>query len=161
MYNITMILAMDKNKLVGSKKGKYGLAWHYPEDLKFYKTNTINKINVMGRTTFEHIGMALPNRTTYVLTRNKQAHFNGAMVINDVEQVLELSKTGEVMICGGVSVYQTFNQYASKIILTKIDADHDGDVYFKNLDLNSFKLKSSEKGEDSRLKFEVWEKNEN
>ncbi len=151
---------MDKSNLVGSSTGKYGLAWHYPEDLKFYKENTINKINVMGRTTFEHIGAGLPNRRTYVLTSNKEANFNGAFTITNIDQILELAKTEEVMICGGVSVYQTFNQYASKIIRTTIDSEHDGDVYFNNLDLKNFKLIQKKMGLDPRLQFEIWEKDE-
>ncbi len=161
MYNITMILAMDNDNLVGSSNGKYGLAWHYPEDLKYYQINTINKINVMGRTTFEHIGIALPNRKTYVLTKSHTNKFSGATTINDVNDVLKLAQNEQVMICGGVSVYRAFNQYASKILLTKINNKHSGDVYYQDLDLRKFKLISSQLGEDDRLTFEVWEKDEN
>ncbi len=158
MYNITMILAKDINNLVGDSNGKFGLAWHYPEDLQFYKQNTINKINVMGRKTYDLIGRPLPNRTTYVLTRDENYRVANVKTINNIEQVLELSHDNEVMICGGVSIYQSFNQYANKIILTEINQSHHGDVYYDNLDLNNFE-KTSEK-QEGILTFTTWERNE-
>lgn len=149
---------MDKNNLVGKSDGRFGLAWHYPEDLKFYKENTINKINIMGRNTYEAIGQALPNRQTYILSRNENYKVNDADVVNSVEEVLQMSKTNEVMICGGVSVYECFNQYAKKIIISRIDADHDGDVYFDTLDLSKFTIKHSKR--DGIIDFQTWERNE-
>lgn len=159
MYNVTMILAIDKNNLVGKKDGRFGLAWHYPEDLQFYKQNTVKKINVMGRNTFELIGKPLPNRQTCVLTRNKEYQCQDVKIVNTVKEVLDLSLKQEVMICGGVSVYETFNKYASKIILTRIDAEHQGDVYYNTLDMTSFVLTSTEKS--GILEFQTWERNEN
>ncbi len=159
MYNITMILAKDKNNLVGKCDGRFGLAWHYPSDLKFYQANTTGKINVMGRNTFELIGKALPNRETYVLTTNQNYQVENANVVTQIEEVLEMSKSQEIMICGGVSVYQSFNKYANKIILTIIDAEHDGDVYYQNLNLDNFKKIMSTK--EGILDFQIWERNEN
>ena len=46
---IAMILAMDKNNLVG--KGN-DLPWNYPEDLKYFKKVTLGKDVFMGYNTY-------------------------------------------------------------------------------------------------------------
>ena len=45
MKNITMIAAVGKNLELGKDND---LIWHFKEDMKFFKENTINKPIVMG-----------------------------------------------------------------------------------------------------------------
>lgn len=155
MFNL--ILAIDKDNLVGSTSGKFGMPWHYPEDLKFYKKMTTGQKCVMGRKTYEAIGSALPNRETYVLTRDQHYQLTDAQVINSWNQ---LDTNQEWWICGGVNVFKQFLPYAQNIYITRIDASHQGDVYFEDLNLAGFSLQSKQVGEDSNLTFEKWIKNE-
>lgn len=155
MFNL--ILAIDQDNLVGSTSAKFGLPWHYPEDLKFYKQKTTGKNCVMGRSTYQAIGMALPNRNTFVVTNNKDFQLADAEVINSLE---DLDPNQEWWICGGVSVFQQMWSKASVIYITRIAESHDGDVYFKDIDMTGFKLENSYLGEDSKLTFEKWIKNE-
>lgn len=156
MYNL--ILAIDQNGLVGSTTAKFGLPWHYSEDLKFYKEMTTGKDCVMGRSTYEAIGMALPNRSTYVLTTNTEYQVTDAKVINDIDC---LEPNQEWWICGGVNVFKQFLPKADAIYITRIKNDHEGDVYFTDLNLEQFKLETSRVGENPDLIFEKWIKNEN
>ncbi len=156
MYNL--IFAVDENGLVGSTTSKFGLPWHYPEDLKFYKEKTTNQKCVMGRSTYEAIGSALPNRETYVLTRNEDYKLNDATVINSLD---ELDEDTEWWICGGVNVFKQCWKQADVIYITRILETHEGDVYFKDFDMNGFKLIDSYIGNDPKLVFEKWIKNEN
>lgn len=155
MFNL--ILAIDKDNLVGSTTAKFGLPWHYPEDLKFYKKMTTGQKCVMGRKTYESIGSALPNRETYVLTTNPDYNLNDATVINDWHQ---LDQNQDWWICGGVNVFKQFLPFAEHIYITRIDESHEGDVYFDDLDLTDFTLVSQKTGENSKLNFEKWKKNE-
>ncbi len=155
---LKMILAMDKDNLVGKTASKNGLAWHYPEDLQYYKEQTLGKINVMGRKTFSAIGRPLPNRKTIVLTRDKNYSADGIDVINSLESVLELAQDQEVIICGGVSVYRQFNQFADEIYITKIDDSHTGDIYYEDLDLKNFRLKSEKTLTNKKISYQVWER---
>lgn len=153
---LKLILAIDENNLVGSTTGKFGLAWHYPEDLKFYKRMTTNQICVMGRTTFECIGRPLPNRTTIVLSRNKDYQIDGVEVVNDIDYILKLSEQQDILICGGVQIFELFINMADVIYLTRIHATHVGDVYYNQLNLQNFELKQSELGENQVLEFQEW-----
>lgn len=155
MFNL--IFAIDRDGVVGSTTAKFGMPWHYPEDLKFYKKMTTGQKCVMGRTTYEAIGGALPNRETYVLTRDREYQLADATVINSIDS---LDETQDWWICGGVNVFKQFIAKADNIYITRIDQSHDGDVYFKGLDLTGFKLATNESGDNPDLVFEKWIKDE-
>ncbi|HXR45941.1 MAG TPA: dihydrofolate reductase [Candidatus Limnocylindrales bacterium] len=61
------IAAMSLNRAIGAD-GK--IPWHLPEDFKWFKQQTIGKVILMGRKTFEGLGKALPNRKNIILTRH-------------------------------------------------------------------------------------------
>lgn len=63
---ISMIAAMSKNRVIGQKQK---LPWNLPEDMQWFKTQTLNKTVLMGRKTFESIGRPLKNRKNLVLTK--------------------------------------------------------------------------------------------
>ncbi len=58
---------MSLNRVIGVD-GK--IPWHLPEDFKWFKQQTIGKVVLMGRKTFEGLGKALPNRKNVILTRH-------------------------------------------------------------------------------------------
>ena len=46
---ISAIAAMARNRVIGIDNA---MPWHLPEDLKIFKTRTMNKPIIMGRKTF-------------------------------------------------------------------------------------------------------------
>ena len=58
---------MSQNRVIGAD-GK--MPWHLSEDFKWFKQQTIGKVVLMGRKTFEGLGKALPNRKNIILTRH-------------------------------------------------------------------------------------------
>ncbi|MGL5020460.1 MAG: dihydrofolate reductase [Mycoplasmatales bacterium] len=156
---LAMILAMDNNNLVGSKTSKNGIPWDYPEDMAFYKKMTIGKKNIMGRVTYDQIGFPLPKRETYVMTRDKKLTIQGAHVINSVDEVISLNNNDEeIMVTGGVDIFELLKEYIDIIYLTKINCSAVGDVYYKNFTTDGYKLVDSHKGTNEDLTFEKWEK---
>ncbi len=156
---IKFILAIDNSNLVGKTDSKFGLAWHYPEDLKFYKNHTSGQINVMGHSTYKQIGRALPNRTTIVMSRDEKLELDDAIVISSKEELLSKYNSYEdIYVCGGVQIFNLFKDDVQEIILTRIDKKYDGDVYFDNIDviLKEFEMVSNEKGQTEELSFQVW-----
>jgi dihydrofolate reductase len=61
------IAAMSLNRVIGAGNK---IPWHLPEDFKWFKQQTIGKVILMGRKTFESLGKALPNRKNIILTRH-------------------------------------------------------------------------------------------
>lgn len=128
MKNITIIAAVGKNYELG-KNNK--LIWHLPEDLKFFKEQTINKPIVMGKNTLDSLPKLLPNRLHLVLTHQNIEENEQLKVFHTKEKLLEyINNLEEVMIIGGAKIYEEFIEYATKIILTEIDQEYDADVYF-------------------------------
>jgi len=131
---ISIIAAIDKNNCIGSNNA---LPWSLPADMKRFKTLTKGKPIIMGSKTFESIGIALPHRDNIILTRNKDYIAPDCKITNSIEQALDIARksemiknTGEIMICGGASIYKQFLTMAHKMYLTFIDHSFDGDAYF-------------------------------
>lgn len=132
---ISMIAAMAENRVIGNKNT---IPWHLPADFKYFKENTLGKIIVMGLRTFESIGgKPLPERKNVVL--NNDPNYippQECFVARSIEEVVEFSKKdGEVMICGGASVYKQFLPLADRLYLTYVHANPEGDTYFPEVNL--------------------------
>ncbi|MFK8011665.1 MAG: dihydrofolate reductase [Marinicellaceae bacterium] len=124
--NLTFILAMDKNNLIGSNND---LPWNLPADLKYFKQKTLNKTILMGRKTCQSLPFALPKRRNIVLTRNINFSRKGFEIIHKLDSLKDLS--GEVMVIGGSIIYKLLMPYATKILITQIHHEFNGDTYFE------------------------------
>ncbi len=126
------IAAMAKNRVIGRANQ---LPWHIPEDLKFFKETTLNKVIIMGRKTFESLGKPLPKRTNIVISRQPNYSAVGARVFASLESALEFlnSEVGaqdEVFVIGGGEIYTLALQKIQRIYLTEIDDEFEGDALF-------------------------------
>ena len=66
------------------------LPWpHHREDLQYFKEQTDNNVVVMGRRTWDDPKMPkpLPNRTHVIITRQKNYHPEGCIVVDSIEKV--------------------------------------------------------------------------
>lgn len=138
---ISLIAAMDRNRLIGRDNG---LPWHLPDDFKHFKAVTLGKPVIMGRKTFESIGKPLPGRQNIVVSRSGfQA--NGIVSVASIEQALTAAGNAEeIMIIGGANLYQQMIDRADRMYLTQVDGQFDGDVWFPEFNLNDWKIVSSE-----------------
>lgn len=139
---IAMIAALDKNRVIGSDNA---MPWHLPDDLKFFKDNTLKKTVVMGRKTFESIGARpLPNRRNLVITRNTDFQAPGIEVFTSIDAALQscVTDTDEVIIMGGGQLYQQMMPYAHKLYLTLVEAEVSGDTVFPEWSLGDWQITS-------------------
>ena len=149
---ISHIVAASENGAIG-KNGQ--LPWNIPEDLKWFKDHTKNKIVIMGRKTYESIGRPLPNRLNIVVTR--QENFNvppNVKVFHTIPDALEFANSeltnwdSEVFIIGGGQIYEESLHLVDKIYLTRVHKSIDGDAFYPNFDSLNFKEKKSESFEE-------------
>ena len=129
MGSITLIAAIGKNRELGYKND---LIWSIPEDLKFFRDNTVGKYIVMGMNTLNSLPRLLPNRKHIVLTRKDVKLDDSILVFHSIEELLSYIELldDEVMIIGGAQIYNQMIKYASKMLLTEIDDSSMADVYF-------------------------------
>ncbi|MBY5984216.1 dihydrofolate reductase [Halomonas sp. DP5Y7-2] len=135
---VAMIAAMSRNRVIGVDNQ---LPWYLPEDLKFFKRMTQAKPLVMGRKTFESIGRPLPNRLNIVVTRDKTFAHDGVRVCHDLASAIALADqqatieaAEEIMVMGGAQIYAQAMPLASRLYLTEVDIEIEGDAFFPALD---------------------------
>jgi dihydrofolate reductase len=129
---ICLVVAMARNHVIGRDNA---LPWRLPADLKHFKAVTWGKPILMGRKTFESIGQPLPGRTNLVLTRDRGWMAAGVLVAHSLQEALECVRgEPELAGIGGAEVFQLLMPLATRIHLTRIDADIPGDTVFPPID---------------------------
>lgn len=143
MQIISLIAAMDKNRVIGTDDGK--LPWHLPADLKHFKSLTLGKPVIMGRKTFESIGKPLPERKNIIITRNKNYDAPGCVVVHSPDEALaSAGDVPEVMVIGGAEIFAQFFPLAKRLYLTLIDGIFAGAAYFPQWDTGAWREVSRE-----------------
>lgn len=138
MTTISLIAAMAENLVIGKDNQ---MPWHIPGELKIFKEHTTGKILIMGRKTHESIGRILPNRTTIIVTRQKDYAVPGAHVVHSLDEALALAKTlgGEIMIGGGGELFAQTLEMADFMYLSIIHANFEGETYFPQWSPEAFR----------------------
>jgi len=150
---ITIIAAIAKNNALGKNND---LIWHLPADLKRFKNITSGHHILMGRNTFESIGKPLPNRTTIIITRNKDYYKDGCLIAHSLEEAIELASSEEqIFIIGGAQIYKEtlVKDLADQLDITVVHQEFEADAFFPEIDLNLWK-------EIERENFKADEKND-
>lgn len=138
--NITLVVARARNGVIGKDNA---MPWHLPTDLKRFKAITVGKPVVMGRKTFESIGRPLPGRHNIVLTRQADWRADGVTVVPNLAEAVAaagldpkglLGTRGAIMIIGGAEIYALALPVATRIELTEVDAEPDGDTFLPAFD---------------------------
>ena len=133
---MNLIVAVDKNWAIGCNNK---LLVSIPSDMKFFRETTTGNVVVMGRKTLESFpgGLPLKKRTNIVLTGNPNYEVKDAVVVHDIDSLLEELKqypAEDVYVIGGESVYRALLPYCDKAYVTRIDHAYLADTYFPNLD---------------------------
>ncbi len=138
MNNLSIIVAVAHHNVIGINNT---LPWHLPEDLKRFRALTTGHHIIMGRKTYESLGRLLPNRTTVIVTRNKNYHVESALIAHSLKSAIELCKTdNEPFLIGGAELYKDGIALANKLYLTQVNTTVAGDAFFADIDLNDWSL---------------------
>lgn len=122
---IVFVVARAENGVIG-KGGK--LPWHLPADLRHFKQVTMGTPMIMGRRTFESLPGLLPGRRHIVLTRDRSWSADGAEVVHTVPDAVERAEASRICVVGGAEIFELFADMATRIELTEVHAEVDGDT---------------------------------
>lgn len=141
MTALSIIAAVAHNGVIG-RKGR--IPWYLPSELGRFMCITNNSPIIMGRRTFESIGHPLPDRMNIVMTKDLDFKREGIIVAHSLAETFELAKSkdgnesDEIFIIGGEKLYKDTIDLASRIYLTSIMADEEGDVFFPKIDFSQW-----------------------
>ena len=145
---ISHLVALSNNFVIGVNND---LPWKLKKDLQHFSAYTQNKAIVMGRKTFESIGRPLPNRKNIVIssTLNDQ---EGIEIVSSLDQGIKVAdqwnkrntESEEVVLIGGGYVFEESKNMVNKLVLTRVNCEIDGDVFYPEIDLSNWKKISTE-----------------
>ena len=139
---IIIIAAAAENNALGKDND---LLWHLPDDFKRFKQITSGHYIIMGRRTFESLPKLLPNRTHVIITRQKNFHPEGCIVVDNMKAALATVPNDEDgYVIGGGEIYELSFPFTDKIELTKVHQTFDADTFFPKLDLFQWQLLKTE-----------------
>ena len=161
MVTISHVVALSNNNVIGVNNS---LPWNLKTDLAHFKNYTSNKIIIMGRKTYESIGRPLPNRINLIVS-NTIKEINGAELFKSTEDAINKAKElcinknlDEIIIIGGGYLFRDTLSITNKLVLTKVDCNIEGDVFYPDIDLDEWEKLSSEyfkKDSDNDYDFTV------
>jgi len=139
---IILIAAAAENNALG--KGNQ-LLWHLPDDFKRFKNITTGHHIIMGRKTFESFPKPLPNRTHIVISRQKNYHPEGCIVVDSLEKALAAIPHGQdAYVIGGGEIYTLALPVSDKIELTKVHCSLEADAFFPQINPDEWKVTAEE-----------------
>ena len=132
---IRMIAAVDEAWGIG-REGR--IPWYLPEDLKHFSKLTTGQHVIMGRATADSIPRGLPNRTSWIVSRQSPAQYENpdrGMVVHRVGSLDEAlqGSNHHAWIIGGQSLYEEGLPLAREIYLTRVVGHYDCDRFFPQL----------------------------
>ena len=131
---VTLVWAEAHGGVIGSGGD---IPWHIPEDMAHFKELTSGAPVIMGRRTWDSLPerfRPLPDRRNIVVTRRAGWTAPGAEVIHSVDAELFARLPGDVWVMGGGEIYRQSLPFASRLEVTEVDLDVDGDTVAPRID---------------------------
>lgn len=140
--NLIWAQARDKEGRAGAIGLNGGMPWHCAEDMKHFKELTVSHPVIMGRKTWESLGVKyrpLPNRDNIVISHDPMYRAPGATVVTGLDDALDLARQeaipddgldrSEIWVLGGAQLFSEALPFADKAYVTDLDATVDADAY--------------------------------
>ena len=128
---IELVAAVARNGAIGRGNA---LLWHEPLDQQHFRRVTMGTPVLMGRRTWDSLPARfrpLPGRRNLVLSRDPAWRAEGAEAVPCLAAALAgAADAPRVCVIGGAELYALALPHADALLLTEIDADLAGDVFF-------------------------------
>jgi dihydrofolate reductase len=149
-----IIAAVAMNGVIGRSNGE--MPWHSKQEFSHFMKTTFGSPVIMGRKTFESLGSPLKGRLNIVLTKNKELNyrFEDIIVFDKLSKAYLLCENKnyeKIFLIGGGSLFPVFMKDADEMIISIMDFNAEGDIYFPQIDDNIWKIYSK----DKRSGFEI------
>lgn len=140
---LVLIAAISRNRVLAAD-GK--IPWRMPRDTAHFRARSAGHWLLLGRRTFEQMrDWFRPDQVPLVLTRETPLAVPGGHARTSLEDAIQLARSqgvAELLVCGGGSVYQATLPLAHEVILTTVEAEFEGDVFFPELPLEEWRIQT-------------------
>lgn len=133
-----LIMSADLNWNIGKEND---LLFKVKKDLRFFRNMTKNQVIIMGRNTYESLGVdALPERKNVVFTSDLDyKKGRNIIVLNTKKELLDFiveqeAEGLEVFLIGGAKMIREFLPWVNEAIITRFQEIRDADTSMPPLD---------------------------
>lgn len=148
MY-ITLIAAADENWGIGLNSH---LPWHHKEDLKHFRTRTMGKELLVGRTTKETLP-PLPGRRVHTLSLTRGDFSTLSAAISH----FRCNGAEELLIAGGAKLYESAVDFCHTAEISRVGGIYECDTFMPNLANKLGWKMANVVDKNCNLKIEYWE----
>jgi dihydrofolate reductase len=136
---LALVAALTRARVIG-KRGSHRLLWHYSDDMKRFRNATKGHAVIIGRATWDSIGKPLPGRRNIVISRDPALRIEGCDVVSSLEHAIRLAREHDPEPCvlGGAQIYAAALPFATRLILTYVEQEHEGDALFPEIDMHDW-----------------------
>ena len=153
---LVSVAALADNRVIGDD-GE--LPWpSIPADKEQYRDRIADDPVILGRVTFESMRDNLPGSAQIVLSRSEQAfeeatahHASG---VDDAIAIAEDLDASQAYVIGGAVIYDLFQPYVDRMVLSRVPGEYEGDAYYPEWDDEQWTLESTT--EYDRFRLEEW-----
>jgi dihydrofolate reductase len=125
---ISLIWAQAADRVIGNAGA---IPWRLPEDMAMFRELTIGSTVLMGRVTWDSLPprfRPLEGRRNLVLTRQRDWAEPGAVPVASFAAAMQQAQ-GPLWVIGGAQVYDGALPFATRVVMTEVDAAFDGDTF--------------------------------
>jgi dihydrofolate reductase len=145
-----LVVAYDQNRGIGVN-GDLPWGRDLPTDLRHFRALTLGRTVIMGRITFESVGV-LPDRENMIVT-HYPLDDTDAVAVSSLQIAFSRAQH-EPVIIGGASIYRQALDYVDVVHATEVHADFpDTDTFFPELDDSWHEVERDEHVADERNKY--------
>ena len=130
---LSIIVAKAKNNVIGKNDE---LIMKLPAESKKFRELTEGKNVIMGRKTYDILGKYLRERNVIVFSNNPDFRVStpNAKVVHSMLEIQQyIEDKNENYVIGGAMIYRLLMQYVTKLYVTEVDKDFDGDAVFPRI----------------------------
>ena len=143
---LALIAAVARNGVIGAG-GQ--LPWDLPEDRAHFRRTTLGHAVIMGRRTWDETGRALEGRRNIVVSRSGQVSGTGREIFSTLDEAIAAARATDEQpfVIGGSEPYRLAMPHATRIYLTEVDCEAEGDTYFPPFDRATWRVTARRPGD--------------
>ena len=144
---LALIAAVSRNGVIGAR-GK--VPWDLPEDRAHFRNATLGHAVIMGRRTWDEKGQALDGRRNIVVSRAAAVSGEGPReVVPTLDEAIARARQTDAQpfVIGGAEIFRLALPLATRLVLTELTFDAEGDTFFPPFDRALFHVINRREGD--------------
>lgn len=136
---ISLVVARDRNGAIG--KGNE-IPWYAPEDLQFFKRETLGGAIIMGRNTWDSLPFKpLKNRLNIVVSSRECGADLDCSSVQEAISAAYARGYRRVYGIGGAGIYREMIEIADRMLITEVNLAVDGaDTFFPCFEMSHWQV---------------------